>query len=110
MNTDGCIVTTSIDDEVIAEKLARLAIDQGLAGCVQVVPGMKSIYEWQGKVEKSAEFLVQFKTLHSRYKDLMEMISKNHSYDVPEIIMSRIEDIDKTYHSWLKAAVHSDRP
>ena len=96
------IITTAPDREE-AKKLADLAIEKNMAACVQIQAECVSTYRWQGRIETSKEFPVHFKTNESNKKGLMELLKQNHSYDVPEIICIKIDDVESDYAVWLNA-------
>lgn len=66
-----------------AEKLSELLLKQRLIACCNIVKDVKSIYEWQGKVESSTEVLMIMKSRQSLLEKIIEAVTKNHSYDVP---------------------------
>jgi len=94
------IVTTTIDKSDLAEKLAIKIIENKLGACVQIFP-IKSFYNWQGKLEKSDEFLLFIKTKKELFKNLQEFIRANHSYELPEIISFNIKKGLKEYKMWM---------
>ena len=95
------IVLTTTPDNVEAERLARSIVDAKLAACVQILPQMTSVYFWEGKVESEPEHLLLIKTLEEKFDALSEFIRKNHSYDVPEIVALRAEDVSAGYLEWM---------
>ena len=108
MSQSCCIVTTTIDDANIASTLARGVISKHLAACVQIIPDVSSYYEWHGQLEKAQELILQFKTTQKRAGVLMQYIKTNHSYDIPEIITTRIDKVDPEYEKWIEMAVIQD--
>ena len=95
------IVLTTTPDNVEAERLARSIVDAKLAACVQILPKMTSVYFWEGKVQSEPEHLLLIKTLEEKFDALSEFIRKNHSYDVPEIVALRAEDVSAGYLEWM---------
>lgn len=108
MNHAYCVITTTVDQLAIAEKISESVIQRGLAACVQIIPEVTSYYRWQGKVEKAQEYLLQFKTQQSLSDELMTYIKTVHAYEVPEIISTRIDKIDPGYEKWLTMATNKD--
>jgi periplasmic divalent cation tolerance protein len=95
------IVMTAIDSAEKAEALARGIVEGRLAACVQVLPPMASFYFWEGAVQREAEHLLLIKTADEKYAEVEAFILANHSYDVPEIIAIRAENVSQGYAKWL---------
>lgn len=95
-----CIITTTIDDEKGAREIAVSLLELRLVACVQIYP-IESLYHWNDSIEESSEFLIQMKTKNEHFKAVREQILRQHSYDIPEIIMTPIVDADKAYLAWI---------
>lgn len=80
------LVMTNMPDAASADSLARILIEARLAACVNCLPGVRSIYRWQGAVEHAEETTLLIKTVQGRYAELEAAIRTNHPYEVPEII------------------------
>jgi periplasmic divalent cation tolerance protein len=87
-----------------------MIIEKKLAACVQIIPGVKSIYKWQNKIEVTAEHILQFKTTVVLAKRLMAAIKEVHHYEVPELIAVNTDLIDTHYYKWLKDVTEKDIP
>jgi len=85
----------------IAKSLASGLVSGKLAACVNILPGVTSVYEWEGKVNEDPEVLMMIKTRTSRIPELTQYVQKNHPYDVPEVITTSIEGGSAAYLSWL---------
>lgn len=92
-------VTVSSTDE--GARIARLLVEERLAACVNQVPGVRSTYRWQGKVEESGEDLLLIKTTKKLFAALEQRICELHSYAVPEVIAAPIIAGSKPYLQWL---------
>lgn len=101
------IVLTTTPTEEEAEQLARQMVEQKLAACVQVLPNIKSIYFWEGRIQKEGENLLLIKTLDDRYSDLEKFILEHHSYEIPEIVALNSEHVSGSYLKWLSEFVRS---
>lgn len=97
------LVTASALDE--ADRLASALVEEGLAACVNVVPGMRSVYRWQDRVERADELLLVIKTVRHLLTDLVARVTDLHSYTVPEVIAIPISEGSAAYLSWLAGAV-----
>ena len=103
--SDYKIVLTTTDSLEAAQKIAHAVVEQRLAACVNIVPGIQSIYRWKDKVEQATEWLLVVKTQRSSLRDLEEVINKLHSYDVPEFIAVSIDSGSPPYLQWLTNSV-----
>ena len=97
------LTTTPTIEE--AESLAEKLVEEKLAGCVQIVPQIRSIYFWQADVKKDTECLLLVKTLPDRYDAVEAFIRNNHSYSVPEIVAIKSEKVFDGYLDWLKSCL-----
>lgn len=86
MNNTIAVLYTTIGTQQEAEQLANLAIANKLAACVNILPGGKSIYLWNDKIEEAFECYMLFKTSIETAQKLEAFIIQNHPYDVPAII------------------------
>lgn len=92
---------TTVPDEATAGRLARAWVEAGLAACVQIVPGVRSVYRWQGRLEEAAECQLWIKTTAGRIPALAERLQADHPYDVPEFIVIPITGAAEPYRRWL---------
>ncbi len=93
------IATTASKDE--AERIAQALLEQRLAACVQIVGPMESLYWWQGKINKSEEWLCIAKSELSLFPKVEETVKALHSYEVPEILAVPIVGGSESYLQWL---------
>lgn len=82
-------------------RLADSIITERLAGCVNVLPGITSVYAWEGKIERGQEHLLLIKTRKDRYPALEAHIRQNHPYELPEIIAVPVECGHPAYLQWI---------
>jgi periplasmic divalent cation tolerance protein len=80
------IVLCTVPDEAVAKRIASVLVEERLAACANIVPGITSIYRWQGAVESTAELLLIIKTNAAVYPRLQDRIRALHPYELPEII------------------------
>jgi periplasmic divalent cation tolerance protein len=104
--TGKIIVLVTCGSAKEARKIARVAVEQRLAACVNILANpMQSIYRWKGKVESAEEFLLIIKTTQSRFAKLQAEVKRLHSYDVPEIIALPVVRGDADYFAWISESV-----
>lgn len=85
------------------EKIARHLIQNGLAACVNVVPGIFSHFYWEGRLCREKEVLLLIKTVKGDLNRIIKNIKKLHSYSVPEILFFKAQGGEKQYLSWVEA-------
>jgi periplasmic divalent cation tolerance protein len=88
-----------------AERVGRLMVEERLAACVNILPGVRSIYRWEGSVETADEVAAIFKTSNDRADALITRIAALHSYDVPCIATWPIDKILAPYAEWVEGSV-----
>jgi len=95
------LVLCTVPDEATAQKLAEGLVEERLAACVNAIPGLTSVYRWQGKVEIDTETQLLIKTRRGRFDELAAWIKANHPYDVPEIVALAAEQVSDSYLAWV---------
>lgn len=95
------IVLCTCPDSGTATRIAEALVDQGLAACVNLIPGLRSIYRWQGKREESEEVLLLIKAPVDHYPRIEAAILEWHPYELPEIIAVSIDAGLPAYLAWL---------
>jgi periplasmic divalent cation tolerance protein len=103
--TDKIIVFVTCQSKEQAEKIADAVVTDKLAACVNVLPGVRSCYVWEGKLTWSEEVLLLMKSTRGRFDQLQDRVKAMHSYQVPEIVAVPIEDANEDYMQWLDRAV-----
>jgi periplasmic divalent cation tolerance protein len=99
------IVLCATDKRELAEDIAAALVEACEAACVSIIPGIQSIYRWEGKLCKETEYLLVIKTIMERFEEVRCRIRRMHSYQVPEIIAMPVGAGDADYLSWLHASV-----
>ena len=99
--TDKIVVLSTCASDEEASRIAHKLIELRLAACVNVLPGVRSIYRWKGAVEESTETLLVIKSSRPLFDALRAAIEKLHSYEVPEVIALPIVEGARNYMEWL---------
>ena len=95
-----------------AAALARAVVDGAVAACVNIVPGVTSVYWWDGKVCEDAECTLLIKTSDDKVAALSDRLRALHSYETPEIVVLDVDDAasDPRYLAWVHASTHRLEP
>jgi periplasmic divalent cation tolerance protein len=104
--TDKIVVLSTCSSVGEAQRMARVLVEKRLAACVNIIPGIRSVYRWKddtGKdaIEDEEETLLAIKTSRALLEELREEIERLHSYEVPEVIALQIVDGSERYLAWL---------
>lgn len=88
-----------------AESIARALVEEKLAACVNVVPGVVSVYRWKGALERDEESTLLVKTRDDLVPAVMEAIRKIHPYEVPEIVALPVDEggVNPAYAAWVES-------
>ena len=101
MNNALKLVLTTHDDIFAARELAQMAVEARLVACVNIIPGLVSVFRWQGKIQTEDEVLLLCKTTEELLPQLKELILDHHSYDVPELIELDGAVLNEFYMDWI---------
>src|SRR5579862_3647525 len=94
-------VYTTYPSIVEAEAAGRALVERRLCACVNILPGMVSLYWWQGKVDRGDEVVMIIKTRASLAEAVRAAVRQMHSYTTPAILVLAIESVDPDYHAWI---------
>lgn len=103
------VVLCTCPDRAVAEKLGEAVVAARLAACVNVIDGVTSIYEWNGKIHKDGEVLLLIKSRADRFDALRAAIVKRHPYELPEVIAVAVETGLTPYLRWIDACLTSSQ-
>lgn len=98
------IIQSTFSDEKIAQNLANMIVEKKLGACVQL-ENITSIYKWQDKICNEIEYKLSIKTNKKKLKELKKLILEYHTYEVPEILISRAKSLHKPYSKWFKQSL-----
>jgi periplasmic divalent cation tolerance protein len=101
MDSQPLVIYCTCPDQATAERIAETLVDERLAACVNLVPGLTSIYRWQGQIQRDAEWLLIIKTRRTVYSLLEARLRELHPYEVPEIIALPIQAGLADYLDWI---------
>ena len=107
---DYCVVLVTVSSESEGKGIARALVEERLAACVNIIPGLTSIYRWEGKICEDQELLLVIKTQGQKVAALCERIGHLHSYAVPEVIALPIAEGSARYLEWLDSCLAAPFP
>ena len=96
------IVETTCSSVKEAESIGRHLIESKLAGCVNVINNVSSLYRWKTKIVSDNEVILVIKTSVAKEREVVEEIKKNHSYDIPAIIVYQAKSANNDYSKWIE--------
>ena len=100
--TGPVVLLSTVATRDDAERIAQALVERRLAACVNVVPGVVSVYRWKGKVEKEGELLLVIKTRGERLEDLKSaLLAGLHPYEVPELVVLPVAGGHAPYLDWI---------
>ena len=102
-NDKPVLVYSTFPSGEVAETVGRQLVEQRLAACVNILPGMTSIYRWQGKIERDSEVVMIIKTRASLAEAVMGAVKTKHPYDNPALLVLPVEAGGALYVDWLFA-------
>jgi periplasmic divalent cation tolerance protein len=103
--TDACVVLCTVPDTDHAGRIAGHLVEERLAACVNIVPGLVSVYPWEGAVQHDNEALLLIKTTAAAYDRLEARLRTLHPYELPEIISVPIQTGQADYLQWITSNV-----
>ncbi len=102
---DAIVVLVTAPSAEKAAELGRALVSERLAACANVLPGIRSIYWWEGKVQDEPEALILLKTTRAGFEALRDRVLALHPYQVPEVVALGIEAGSEKYLQWIAGAI-----
>jgi periplasmic divalent cation tolerance protein len=99
--TELCAVLTTAPDEGVAATLARALVEERLAACVNLIPGARSIYRWEGALQDDSEVVLIIKSHRNRTQALAARINDLHPYELPEVLVLPVSGGSVPYLEWI---------
>jgi periplasmic divalent cation tolerance protein len=103
--TDAVVAFSTVATREDAERIARALVERRLCACVNIVPGVTSVYTWKGEVQAESELLLVIKTTREALDDLKRELVGMHPYEVPELVALEIADGHGAYLDWIRQNV-----
>lgn len=100
----ACLVHCTCPDTDTAARIAQSVVAERLAACVSMLPGLRSIYRWEGAVEQADEVLLLAKTTTERLEALTARIHALHPHELPEVIAVEVIGGSAAYLAWVAEA------
>lgn len=108
--SDLRLLLCTFPDVATAERAAEALVGDGHAACASLLPGLRSVYRWQGGVERAEEVLLLVKSTAAAAPAAARALEQLHPYEVPELLTLRPAEVSAAYGSWLRAAVTEAAP
>jgi len=97
-----CIIISTVSSMEEGKKIAQALVKNKMAACVNIIPGITSVYSWKNEIWEDSEHVLFIKTRAELFENVQNYIKENHSYELPEVIMLPIEAGLESYLSWIK--------
>lgn len=102
------VVMTTVGTEEQANLIAREIVARRQAACVNILPGVRSVYRWKGKICRDGELLLIIKTLEGELDEVTATIRELHSYELPEILSFRVDQGERGFLDWIAGSVDKE--
>jgi periplasmic divalent cation tolerance protein len=99
--TEKILVLSNCGSEEEARRVARALVEARVAACVNIVPGIQSVYHWQGAIQEDSEWMLVIKSTRPMFESLAAELRKSHSYQVPEVLAIPLIAGDQNYLDWM---------
>ena len=103
------VVLCTASTEKEAARIAQALVEREEAACVNIVPMMRSVYRWKGKIWNESEQLLIIKTTQAAFEDVKRTVKELHSYELPEILALPIADGESNALAWIGASIRHGR-
>jgi periplasmic divalent cation tolerance protein len=97
------VVLSTVPNAQVGERIARALLEENLVACVNMVPGVRSLYRWQGSIQDEQELMLVIKTRTDRYEKLEQRLRELHPYEICEVMAFDVVAGSKTYLDWILA-------
>jgi len=108
LSVRAIVVVTTVGTEEQAYLIAREIVARRQAACVNILPGVRSIYRWQGKICKDGELLLIVKTMETEFEAVAATIRELHTYELPEILSFTVARGEPSFLEWIVASVDKE--
>ena len=105
MNDDYILILNTCPDKETATRVANTLVSKRLAACVNILPGLTSVYHWKGQIETGEEYLLFIKSTRAAFNELQSIICEIHPYELPEVIAVPLIAGLESYLSWIGDSV-----
>jgi periplasmic divalent cation tolerance protein len=99
--TEKILVLSNCGSEEEARKVAKALVETRVAACVNILPGIQSVYHWKGEIQEDAEWMLLIKSTRALFDNLVVELRKIHSYQVPEVLAIPVIAGDQDYLDWM---------
>ena len=110
MRVSALICFCTCPDAETAERIANALVDERLAACINILPGVRSVYRWQDEVECSDEVLMLVKTMRDHFERVKTRLLELHPYELPEVLAVDTDHAHPDYLAWVADQTRPDQP
>lgn len=99
------LAVTSCPTDEVADRIARVLVEERLAACVTRIPGARSVYRWKGAIEEAEEVVCLIKTTEARLEQMKTRLASLHPYEVPELLVLPVTGGLSPYLAWIESTI-----
>ena len=99
------VILSTTDTPELARQIAAAIVEAGEAACVNIIPAIRSVYRWEGKVQDEGECLLLIKSISDKFEAVRSRIRQLHTYKIPEVFAIPIAAGDHDYLAWLHSSI-----
>jgi periplasmic divalent cation tolerance protein len=103
------LVSTTFENKADAERISKLLLERKLIACAQITGPITSLYRWKGATTSATEFSLSLKTTPSCAEVVKALLSREHPYDLPEIVVQEVDNSSNEYSQWVYGEVQQCR-
>lgn len=108
--TDPILIYTTFETVEDAKRVGRILVESRLAACVNIIPSMTSIYEWQGALREAGEAVMIIKTRKGCQTQALQRARELHPYDTPALLVIDPGEVDKDFAAWISEQTNAPSP
>ena len=104
-----CVILTTVPHSESGKALAQGLLQNSLAACINIIPGLESYYYWQGELQQDSELQLLIKSNHSKLEDIESYLKNHHPYELPELLVLPVQSGSSEYLNWMNKCLLNEK-